>query len=61
MKQIRAQQHDTVDAICHREYGYTARVTEQTLALPENRGLADLGPVLPQAVSYTHLTLPTKA
>tara|TARA_B100002049_G_scaffold184715_1_gene141719 strand:+ start:150 stop:362 length:213 start_codon:yes stop_codon:yes gene_type:complete len=52
---VRAQQHDTVDEICYREFGRTAGVTEQTLALAENHGLADHGPRLPQG---TPVTLP---
>lgn len=52
---VYAHQNDTVDAICHRAYGYTQRVVEQTLAA--NPGLADLGPVLPQG---TPITLPAQ-
>jgi len=48
MPQVRAQQYDTLDAICHRAYGRTAGVVEQTLALDANRGLAEQGPVLAQ-------------
>jgi len=43
---VYAQQHDTLDAICHRAFGRTAGVTEQMLEL--NPGVADLGPTLPQ-------------
>ncbi len=43
---VRAIQGDTLDAICQRHYGRTARVTEE--ALSANPGLADLGPVIPQ-------------
>lgn len=46
--QVRARQGDTVDGICQRVYGRTAGVTEA--ALEANRGLADLGPVLPAGV-----------
>ena len=42
---VRAQQHDTLDAICYRVYGTTRGVTEQVLAA--NPGLAEQGPVLP--------------
>jgi len=45
---IRAQQNDTVDALCWRHYGRTAGVTEAVLEA--NPGLADLGPILPQGV-----------
>ncbi|WP_039918808.1 tail protein X [Cellvibrio mixtus] len=38
-------QGDTVDMICVRHYGYTAKVTEQVLAA--NPGLAALGAQLP--------------
>lgn len=43
---VRAQQGDTLDAICQRHYGRTAGVTEA--ALNANPGLADLGPIIPQ-------------
>ncbi|MDO6525446.1 tail protein X [Motilimonas sp. 1_MG-2023] len=43
---IRAQQGDTLDAICQRYYGRTAAVTEAVLE--QNHGLAELGPMLPQ-------------
>lgn len=43
--QARAQQGETLDALCWRIYGRTAGVTEAVLAA--NPGLADLGPVLP--------------
>ncbi|TAL53832.1 tail protein X [Pandoraea sp.] len=43
--QVRAQQGETLDALCWRVYGRTAGVTEAALAA--NPGLADLGPVLP--------------
>ncbi len=45
MASLRAQQGDTVDAICWRHYGRTAGVVEQVL--DANPGLADLGPVIP--------------
>lgn len=61
MRQIRAQQRDTVDLICHREFGYTAGVTEQTLALPENRKLAASGPILAQGTLVTLPDLPTQS
>lgn len=43
---VRAQKGDTLDSICQRYYGRTARVTEN--ALEANPGLADLGPTIPQ-------------
>ncbi|ATO31577.1 tail protein X [Dickeya dianthicola] len=46
--QVRAQQHDTVDALCWRHYGRTAGLTEQVLAI--NPGLADIGPILPHGL-----------
>ncbi|UAY94973.1 tail protein X [Dickeya dadantii] len=46
--QVRAQQHDTVDALCWRHYGRTAGLTEQVLAV--NPGLADIGPILPHGL-----------
>ena len=45
---VRANQHDTVDALCWRYYGRTAGVTEAVLEA--NPGLADHGPLLPQGL-----------
>lgn len=45
MATVRAQQGETVDAICWRHYGRTAGVTEAVL--DANPGLADLGTILP--------------
>ena len=42
---VRSLQGDTVDALCWRELGATRTVTEAVYEL--NRGLADLGTVLP--------------
>jgi len=56
MASVRAQQGDTVDAICWRHYGRTAGVVEQ--GLEANPGLADLGPVIPNG---TLITLPDAA
>ena len=56
MASVRAQQGDTVDAICWRHYGRTAGVVEQVL--DANPGLADLGPVIPNG---TLITLPDAA
>jgi phage tail protein X len=42
---VRAQQGDTIDALCWRQYRRTAGLVEIVLEL--NPGLADLGPVLP--------------
>ncbi|MNV87253.1 Phage Tail Protein X [compost metagenome] len=50
---VYALQHDTVDAMCHRAFGFTAGLVEMTLEL--NPGLADLGPVLPEG---TEVQLP---
>ncbi|MBN8947219.1 MAG: tail protein X [Rhodanobacter sp.] len=41
----RANQGETLDALCQRVLGRTAGVTE--VAMSANPGLADLGPVLP--------------
>lgn len=54
--QTRSLQGDTLDAICWRHYGRTAGVTEAVLNA--NPGLADHGPVIPQA---TLITLPDDA
>lgn len=56
MASLRAQQGDTVDAICWRHYGRTAGVVEQVL--DANPGLADLGPVIPHG---TLIALPDVA
>lgn len=56
MASVRAQQGDTVDAICWRYYGRTAGVVEQVL--DANPGLADLGPVIPHG---TQVLLPEQA
>lgn len=45
MEVVRANQNDTVDAICWRRYGRTAGVTE--IVLEANPGLADVGIFLP--------------
>lgn len=52
----RAQQGDTIDAICHRRFGRTAGVTERVLAM--NPGIAELGALLPQG---TRVRLPDDA
>lgn len=56
MLTVRANQGETLDAICYRVFGRTAGVTEA--ALEANTGLADLGPVLPAG---TLITLPEPA
>ncbi|MBB1625174.1 tail protein X [Achromobacter sp. UMC71] len=45
---VRAEQHDTVDALCWRHLKATRDVVEQTLEL--NPGLADNGPILPHGL-----------
>lgn len=59
MPSIRAQQGDTVDAICWRYYGRTAGVVEQVLDV--NPGLADLGAVLPMGTAITLPEVATQA
>ncbi len=56
MVTVRANQNDTVDALCWRYYGRTAGVTEAVL--DANPGLADIGPILPmgQAVNLPEIT-----
>jgi len=54
-----ATQGDTVDAICHRIYGQTAGITEAVLEA--NRGLAELGPVLPHGTVVDLPDLPQQA
>lgn len=51
MAQIRAQQGDSLDAICWRYYGRTAGVTETVLEA--NPGLAALGPIIPHGTLIT--------
>lgn len=51
METVRADQGDTVDAICWRYYGRTAGVTEAVLEA--NPGLADIGAVLPMGHAVT--------
>ncbi|MEO6934934.1 MAG: tail protein X [Collimonas sp.] len=46
--QVRAQQHDTLDALCWRHLGATANVVEAALEL--NPGLADRGTILPHGL-----------
>lgn len=45
---VRAQQYDTVDAICWRYYGKTKGLTESVLLA--NPGLAETGPLLPHGL-----------
>ncbi|AUY26267.1 tail protein X [Mixta calida] len=45
---VRAQQYDTVDALCWRHYGRTQGLTEQVLQA--NPGLALHGPFLPHGL-----------
>lgn len=56
MRTVLARQADTVDAICWRELGATTGVVEQVLEL--NRGLAVIGPVLPEG---TPVVLPDRS
>lgn len=56
---VRAQQNDTVDALCWRHYGRTAGVTEAVLEA--NPGLADHGPTLPQGLAVQMPEVPTTA
>ncbi|MFP1923892.1 tail protein X [Lonsdalea quercina] len=48
---VRAQQYDTVDALCWRYYGRTQGMTEQVLNA--NPGLAEYGPFLPHGLWVT--------
>jgi phage tail protein X len=48
---VRAQQHDTVDALCWRHLRRTRGVVEQTLEL--NPGICDYGPTLPHGLLVT--------
>lgn len=45
---VRAQQGDTVDALCWRHYGRTVGLVETVLEM--NPGLADNGPILPHGL-----------
>ncbi|KAB0547904.1 phage tail protein [Pseudomonas argentinensis] len=51
MATLRANQNETLDALCWRHYGRTAGVVEAVLEA--NPGLADLGPNLPQGHAVT--------
>jgi phage tail protein X len=57
--QVRAQQSDTLDALCWRHYGRTASVVEAVLAA--NPGLADLGAILPHGTAVELPDLPASA
>ena len=56
MPTVRSIQGDTLDGLCWRELGATRGVLEDVFEL--NRGLAELGPVLPPG---TAVTLPDPA
>jgi phage tail protein X len=45
---VRAQQGDTIDALCWRHYGRTRGLVEVVLEM--NPGIADNGPVLPHGL-----------
>ena len=49
--QVIARQGDSVDAICHRHYGYTEGMVEAVYAA--NPGLADHGAILPHGTPVT--------
>lgn len=49
-------QGETLDALCHRHYGRTAGVVEAVLQA--NRGLAELGPILPHGTAVELPDLP---
>ncbi len=55
MKTIHALQNDTIDAICWREYGYSAGIVEKVLEA--NPKLSSLGAFLPMG---TEVILPDK-
>ncbi|WP_110687028.1 tail protein X [Salinicola aestuarinus] len=59
-RNVRSQQGDTLDRLCHRHYGTTA-VTEPVLLA--NPGLCELGPILPSgtAVVMPEIATPTPA
>lgn len=59
MAALRAQQGDTLDALCWRHYGRTAGVVEQVL--DANPGLADLGPVIPHGTQVLLPEQPVRA
>jgi phage tail protein X len=51
-----ARQFDTLDLICHRHFGQTARVTETALLM--NPGIARFSAILPEGLT---VLLPDKA
>lgn len=49
--QVAALQGDTLDLLCWRHLGTTSGVVEESYRL--NRGLADVGPILPEGTAVT--------
>ncbi|EKU54492.1 phage tail protein X [Acinetobacter sp. WC-323] len=58
MKEIYANQNDTVDAICWREYGRSAGVVERVLEV--NPHISNFGPVLPMGTKILIPDIPTQ-
>ena len=56
---IRANQNETVDALCWRHYGRTRGAVEAVLQA--NPGLASCGLILPQGILVLMPTLPAPA
>ncbi|MFW6764981.1 tail protein X [Acinetobacter pittii] len=57
MKEIYAIQHDTVDAICWREYGRSTGVVERVLEA--NPHLSEFGPFIPMGIKVQLPDIPT--
>lgn len=57
MKEIYATQHDTVDAICWREYGRSTGVVERILEA--NPHLSEFGPFIPMGTKIQLPDIPT--
>ena len=54
MKEVYAIQHDTVDAICWREYGRSTGVVERVLEA--NPHLSEFGPFIPMGTKFNYQT-----
>ncbi|WP_164273760.1 tail protein X [Stenotrophomonas sp. B1-1] len=54
---VMALQGDTLDALCHRHLGTTARMVEKALAL--NYGISLHGPILPLGTAVELPEVPT--
>jgi len=56
---VYAHEGDTLDKVLYRAYAQTAVITEEALGI--NRGIADLGPILPQGTAVILPDPPTSS